>query len=72
LGSLGFVAALGLIASLVIEDQAGDQGMKWPFTVAFLALWLSLQIIVALELARFLVLFLVFIGRKTGLFNHQT
>jgi hypothetical protein len=72
LGSLGFLAALALIVSVLIGGTGLDHGMDAPFIVAFLTIPFILLIIIAIELLRVLSVVLLFIGRKTGLLRFLT
>jgi hypothetical protein len=72
LACVGFLSALTicLVAFLDRGDWAGSSEVA--FLVAFVTVQLSLLIIIGFEFARWVVLLLRFVGRKTGLLRHLT
>ena len=71
LGLLGVIGAVSVFVTLLIGGPALDD-MEAPFTVAFLTLWFTLMVVLAIEFARGVFLLLRFIARKTGLLGHNT
>jgi hypothetical protein len=72
LGFVGFLAGVILFFTLLLTPRGdpGDVG-EVAVLVAYTTLLLTIPAVIFIELLRGLYLFLMFIGRKTGLLNHS-
>ena len=71
-GFVGFLAGISFLTIALVGGDDWPSGIDVTFVVAYLTVLISLLAIIAIELVRFLVFLLVFIGRRTGLLNHPT